>query len=147
MSLPHLFIDTNILIYAHDLDAGIKREIGSQFVEALFRRPYPPAVSVQILNELYVNILRKGSSKSAADICESYTDWEVIPLTIELFRGAVITRSRYKISFWDSLVVEASKKARANRIISEDLSHGQEYCGIEVVNPFKLGADWKQAML
>lgn len=138
MARAQLFIDTNIILYGYDLDAAEKRSVAAEMVEQLFSGPYPPAISVQVLNELYVNLLRRVPARTARKICEDYFDWEIIPLTLDLFRSAQECQERYKISFWDSLIVEAAKKAGANKIISEDLAHNQEYYGIKVVNPFKL---------
>lgn len=140
MTRAHLFIDTNIILYGYDLDAAEKRRVASEIVEQLFKGPYPPAISVQVLNELYVNLQRRISVRTATQICEAYLDWEIIPLTLELFLNGQICQAKYKISFWDALIVEAAKKAGANKIISEDLAHNQEYYGIRVVNPFKLSA-------
>ena len=147
MPARHIFVDTNILIYAHDTDAGKKRLRAMELIEALINGPYPPAVSVQILNELYVNLQRLSSSKVARTICESYLDWEIVPLSLDIFRGAIDLSARYKLSFWDASVLQAALKARAEVVVSEDLSHVQFYETLQVVNPFKLGEDWKTELL
>lgn len=60
----------------------------------------------------------------------------VLPLTFPLFRNAVLLQRRYQISYWDAAILAATKEIGATTLYSEDLSHGQVYDGVRVVNPF-----------
>ena len=138
MSDSHVFVDTNILVYAHDLDAREKRETAKQKVEMLWQAVYPPAISIQVLQELYVNLNKKKIAiETAQELVVGYLCWEVIENSVELFKQSLDIQRRYKLSFWDSMIIAAAIKARAKEIWSEDLSHGQIFDGVEVVNPFK----------
>lgn len=136
MKDSHVFIDTNILLYAHDLEAGQKREKALVIIENLWLAPYPPAISVQVLQEFYVNLLRKKINlEIAQDVVTKYLAWEVIENSVALFNDALSLQKRYKLSYWDSLIVAAAKKAKAKEVWSEDLSHGQKVDGIKIFNP------------
>ena len=60
MASSQIFVDTNILVYAHDRDAAGKHQAAKDRVASLWRLPVAPAISVQVLQELYVNLFRKG---------------------------------------------------------------------------------------
>jgi predicted nucleic acid-binding protein len=138
MSHKHLFIDTNVLVYAHDLDAGSLHVKARGFIEEAWNAPYPPAISTQVLQELYVSLSKKGASiKECESIVSLYYPWEVVAHDLALVSAAIQYRNRYQFSLWDSLIVAAAKKAHASELITEDLQHGQLIDGLEVVNPFK----------
>ena len=138
MKGEHKFIDTNILVYAHDTSAGRKYDEAKDLVRELWNGPYPPAVSTQVLQELYVNLTRKKiAPEVATKLVESYYAWEVIAVDQAALSSAFGIHTGYKISFWDALIVAAAKRAGADSIISEDLNAGQRYEGMLVRNPFK----------
>jgi predicted nucleic acid-binding protein len=136
MSDDHVFIDTNILVYAHDKDAGEKHILAARKILSLYDRPYPPALSTQVLQELYVNLTRKKvSAKDASGVVEMYSEFEVISHDVTLIRHGIEIHERYKISFWDSMIVAAAQVARATVLWSEDLQEGQDFDGVVVRNP------------
>jgi predicted nucleic acid-binding protein len=138
MSDRHVFVDTNVLVYAHDADAGPRHIIAKQKVKTLWSAPLPPSISVQVLQELYVNLVRKGStSKAARELVADYFAWDVVPNSADLLRAAMSGVERWKISLWDSLVIAAAGEAGAGVLWSEDLNEGQDYDGVVVVNPLR----------
>lgn len=131
-----IFIDTNILIYAHDLDAGEKHDKASQLVHDFWDRRAVPSLSVQVLQEMHVNLIRKGVSvDKSADTVRRYLAWRVMHNTKTLLRRAFDVQQRWQLSFWDSAVVAAAQQAGASTLWSEDLNAGQNYGGVVVVNP------------
>jgi predicted nucleic acid-binding protein len=56
----NLFIDTNILVYAHDVEGGVKHTRARALIEEKWHEPDSPCLSVQVLQELFVNLYRKG---------------------------------------------------------------------------------------
>ena len=75
MSDKHVFVDTNILVYAHDADAGGKHASAKERVRELWARERPPSVSIQVLQELYVNLVRKGTgAKAGREIVGDYLE-------------------------------------------------------------------------
>ncbi|MBU4260213.1 MAG: PIN domain-containing protein [Proteobacteria bacterium] len=137
-----IFIDTNILIYAHDLDAGSKNEISADLMLNLWENRMG-IISTQVLQEFYVNVTRKIlnplSKSKARGIIESYLVWHVELNGIKTILFASEIEERHLLSFWDSLIIAAAYNAKADKILTEDLNHGQIIEGILIENPFKNG--------
>jgi predicted nucleic acid-binding protein len=131
------FLDTNILVYAYDLDAPAKRAVAQGLVEQGWTAPGDTAISVQVLQELHVNLARRGVSPAdAARIVRDFSDWPVVANTLELLLAALDEQARWKISLWDALILAAARASGASELITEDLNHGRNYAGVRVVNPF-----------
>jgi predicted nucleic acid-binding protein len=132
------FVDTNILMYAHDGSAGTKHERARAVIEELWRTR-SGVVSTQILQELCVNLRRKAvrpvDRKTVREIVADYLSWDVHVNTGESILDALELEERYRISFWDALVIQAAEAAGASVLYSEDLSNGQTYGTVRVVNP------------
>ena len=134
-----VFVDSNILLYAHDRDAGEKRHIAQNILVrlAIERRG---ALSMQVLQEFYTNatrtLARKLPKHEARDIVEDFAHW-CIETTPEEILLAFAIEDRTHLHFWGALIVAAAKKAGASRILSEDWNHGQIIEGIRIENPFK----------
>jgi predicted nucleic acid-binding protein len=132
------FVDTNVLIYAHDVDAKSKHEAAKSVLRELWdeRRG---VLSTQVLQEFYVNVTRKIqrpiSKESARLVVSSYVIWCVDTTHAEVSTAFRI-EDEYRIGFWDALIVASALKSRANRILSEDLNAGQTIAGIRIENPF-----------
>ena len=96
-----------------------------------------------MLQELSVNLRRKAgkpiSLKAAREIIADYLAWNVVTNTGESILGALDLEDRYRISFWDALVLQAAEASGAETLYSEDLLHNQVYGGVRVVNPFMTG--------
>ncbi len=132
------FVDTNILIYAHDLDAKAKHEIAKEVLRDLWSSR-AGVLSMQVLQEFYVNATRKISSplsrKAARGVVNSYATWCVDTVAEDIFMAFQI-EDEARISFWDALILASARKAGAVRILSEDLNAGQRIVGIGIENPF-----------
>jgi predicted nucleic acid-binding protein len=132
------FVDSNILIYACDLDAGAKHQRSVDILESLWDR-HLGVLSMQVLQEFYVNVTRKIahplSRKSARAIVDAYATWCVATSPSEL-TAAFRIEDDARIGFWDALIVAAALKSGAGRILSEDLNPGQKISGLSIENPF-----------
>ena len=132
------FIDTNVLIYAHDSDAGAKQQIAKTVLRDLWSER-TGVLSVQVLQEFYVNVTRKISpplSKELARlVVSSYAIWCTETTAAEI-ATAFLIEDESRISFWDALIVSSASKNGATRILSEDLNTGQRIAGILIENPF-----------
>lgn len=139
-SAPKYFVDTNILIYAHDRSAGRKHERARRVIEELWASGQG-VLSTQVLQELCVNLRRRLAKPLPADevrrLIEDYLSWEVVVNTPQSILAALEFETRYKISYWDALVLQAAESCGAAIVYSEDLSHDQSYAGVKVVNPFR----------
>ena len=131
------FLDTNILLYAYDLDAPAKRAVALRLVEQGWTAPGDTAISVQVLQGMHVNLGQRGVSQTEATrIVRDFADWPVVDDTLELLQVALDEQARWKISLWDSLILAAARASGASELITEDLNHGQDYGGIRALNPF-----------
>jgi predicted nucleic acid-binding protein len=137
------FVDTNILMYAHDTSAGEKHERAKAVVEELWR-DRTGVVSTQVLQELAVNLRRKAGRpldvKATREIVSDYLTWQVIVNGGESILEAMDLESRYQISFWDAMVIQAAQLSGADVLYSEDLSDGQKYGSVHVINPLRVNA-------
>ncbi len=110
------FVDTNILMYAHDTSAGEKHERAKTLVEELWR-DRTGVVSTQVLQELSVNlrkqVRRPLDAKATRDIVADYLTWQVIVNSGESILEAIDLESRYQISFRDALVIQAAQLSGA----------------------------------
>src|SRR4051794_8017381 len=110
------FVDTNILIYAHDADAGTKHERARALVQELWRTR-SGVVSTQILQELVVNLRRKTrqppGAKATHDIITDYLSWHVVVNDGDSILDALAVEERYQISFWDALMIQAARASGA----------------------------------
>lgn len=137
------FVDTNILIYAHDTSTGAKHERAKALVEELWRER-TGVVSTQVLQELAVNLRRKAGRpldpKATREVVADYLTWHVVVNGGESILEALDLEVRYQVSFWDALVLQAAQASGAEVLYSEDLSDGQTYGSVRVINPLRVGA-------
>ncbi|HWZ84004.1 MAG TPA: PIN domain-containing protein [Terriglobales bacterium] len=132
------FVDTNILIYAHDPSAGVKHDRANQLIAQLWHTG-EAVLSTQVLQELCVNLRRKVARPlPAGDIrrlVQDYLSWEIVINTPQSVIEALDLEVRYKISYWDALVLQAAESSGAAILYSEDLGAGQRYGTVRVANP------------
>jgi predicted nucleic acid-binding protein len=108
-------------------------------VSALWRRNLLPSLSIQVLQEFYVNLIRKKIPASIArETVTNYLEWEVVDNDRTPFLEALRWKERWQLSYWDRLILAAANRAKAKEVWSEDLNRGQRYDGIKVINPLDL---------
>jgi predicted nucleic acid-binding protein len=138
-----VFVDSNILIYAHDLDAGVKRERAVAKLRELWDSG-TGRLSIQVLQEFYVNATLKLNTpvarSTAREVIKTYGVWIHRATTIETVTRATEISDLVRISFWDALIVASAEEVDADELLSEDLNDGQAIAGIRVVNPLKVSA-------
>jgi predicted nucleic acid-binding protein len=136
------FVDTNVLIYAHDVDAKAKHAKAKAVLAELWE-DRSGVLSMQVLQEFYVNATRKirtPLSKVAARlVIDSYTSWCMQTTAAEI-SAAFRIEDDARIGFWDALIIASAARAGTVRILSEDLNPRQIIAGIHVENPFALSA-------
>ena len=132
------FVDTNVLIYAHDVDAKGKHQAAKSVLRELWSERNG-VLSTQVLQEFYVNVTRKIprpiSRDSARLVVSNYAVWCIDTTPAEISTAFQI-EDVSKIGFWDALIVASALKSGAARILSEDLNAGQMIAGIRIENPF-----------
>ena len=132
------FLDTNILLYAYDRDAPAKRKVAVRLVEQGWASPGDVAISVQVLQEMHVNLERRGVARpEATRIVRDLSQWQVVDNTLGLVLSAFDEQARWQLSLWDALILAAARASGAAELVSEDFAPGQDYGGIRAVNPFR----------
>lgn len=132
-----VFVDTNILIYAYDRNAGEKASVAEQCLRALWES-HNGMLSLQVLVEFLANSVRKlpGGLAWAREVVRTYESWLSAPNTIQtVYRASEIMASA-QLSLWDSHILAAAEGAGATILLTEDLNHGQLIAGIRIENPF-----------
>lgn len=133
-----VFIDTNILLYAQSKD---RAEEQKRIIARKVLSRSNIALSAQVLGEFYVNATAKLrpalSHKEAALIMDRLGYLPIQPITHLVVREALRIKAEYALSYWDSLIISAAKELGCKQIATEDMSDGQLYSGVRVVNPFR----------
>jgi predicted nucleic acid-binding protein len=133
------FVDTNVLLYAHDRQAGQRHEEAVRITDELWQRG-TGALSTQVLQEFYVNATRKLkqpiSRSDARDIVADYATWRVQPVSARDVLDASLMEEQHTLSFWDALIVVAAMRTGAAVLLSEDLQDGRKFGAVTVRNPF-----------
>jgi len=133
------FVDTNILVYAHDLGSGVKHQRARALVEELWAS-LSGVLSTQVLQELCVSLRRKVQPAIPSDevrqLVQDYLSWEVVVNTGASILEALEMEARYRISFWDALILQSATQSGAAVVYSEDFADRQYYGSVKIINPF-----------
>lgn len=133
------FVDTNVLLYAYDASATDRHSAASELVGRLGRSRLG-ALSVQVLQEFYVNAVAKIATRltpeDARRRLRTPSRWPVhSPLPADVVAASVISEE-HRISFWDAMIVRSAAELGCDTLWTEDLNGGQVIAGVEVRNPF-----------
>ena len=133
------FFDTNVLVYLFD-NSEPEKKARAQEVFEREAETGRAALSTQVLQEFYVNVTRKLRTPLPIEVAEERVrDFSGRPLVLvgaPLILAAIARSRRLGFSFWDALILEAALSAGADRLLTEDLQHGQVIEGLTVENPF-----------
>ncbi|HUP86854.1 MAG TPA: PIN domain-containing protein [Acidimicrobiales bacterium] len=133
------FVDTNVLVYAHDASDPARQPIAAQLLDDLWRAR-EGVLSTQVLTEFYAVVTRKFDPpmprREARALVDTYAAWPVVQVDSPLIVAASALEEQHSLSFWDALIIEAARRAGASRLVSEDLQHGRRIAGLVIANPF-----------
>ena len=131
------FVDTNVLVYAHDKDAGQKHTLAADLIMGLWGSGNG-VISTQVLQEFYVIVTRKVrypmQSSEARRLIRNYLEWDVVINGGPIILHAVEIEEYHQLSFWDALIVAAAYSKNAGILFTEDLNDGQQIEGITIQN-------------
>jgi predicted nucleic acid-binding protein len=124
------FVDTSVLVYAHDSSAGEKYEQAKSLVRQLWIEK-AGVLSTQVLQEFYITVRKKVLRPRNVDTAKRwllhYVNWRIIENDGSAIFEAIDIERRYQLSFWDALILQAADRAGTTLLYSEDLNHGQRY--------------------
>ena len=130
-----VFVDSNVLIYAHDRTAGGRHDRARELLDGLWDT-MAGCVSVQVLQEFFVHVRPVIGVTEARKRVTDYATWRVhAPVATDVIEAIDIHRD-YTISFWDAMIVRSASMLGCEVLITEDLNDGQSYRGVRAANPF-----------
>ena len=136
---PRIFIDTNVLVHAHDLDGEVKRAIAEHVLRQLWDDE-TGVLSLQVLQEFYAALTSSVASpvprRAARDLVNAYSVWPVETLNAADLVTASDFEERYRLRLRDALIVVAARKSNATLLLSEHVRPFRPIAGLEVRNPF-----------
>lgn len=133
------FIDSNVLVYAHDPTTPSKHERARALVERLWLES-TGRLSIQVMQEFFWIVTRKIpvplTRETALAVLADLSVWPVYsPVAADVLSAGKLVGT-IQVSFWDAMLLVAAKASGAKRLWSEDLNHGQIVEGVEILNPF-----------
>lgn len=135
-----VFVDTNVLVYSYDLSAGKKHERARGLVEDLWRTRRG-CISVQVLQEFFVNVTRKIPAplptSIARELIQDLAHWRTHAPDERSVLAAIDLHERAGLSFWDAMILRSAVSLGCETLYTEDLNAGQSYEGVVVENPFE----------
>ncbi|MEN6391585.1 MAG: PIN domain-containing protein [Syntrophomonas sp.] len=134
------FVDTNILVYAYDSSAGLKRQKSIDLLKHLWAER-TGFLSIQVLQEFYVTVTRKIDKsitpENAARIIQNFEAWPIHCPDIRDIAEAIRIQQKLSISFWDAMIIWSAVCTDCEVLWTEDLNTGQRYGQLEIKSPFK----------
>jgi predicted nucleic acid-binding protein len=132
-----VFIDTNVIVYADDLDAGAKRERAREILQQVLIDGNG-VVSTQVLQEFFIAATRKlgVAPEIARRKVELLARLDVVTIEPSLILDAIDLHRLHPISFWDALIVQSAVASGCRRLLTEDLQSGRHIAGVQIENPF-----------
>lgn len=133
------FVDTNVLVYAHDPQAGDRHVTAKRILTELWGSR-DGCLSTQVLQEFYAVATRKlrpaMSRREARGLVAAYGEWCDVATDPQLIVAASRLEEEHTVAFWDALIVEAALRAGATVLISEDMQDRRQFGPLSVANPF-----------
>jgi predicted nucleic acid-binding protein len=147
MSGKCVSLDTNILVYSVDLDAGEKHDKAIELFAQL--SPSNCVLSLQSLCEFFSAVTRK-KLMPVEDAMDQVEDWQqffpVISAKTTTLTRALAAVKRHQLSFWDAILWATIREAGVATLLSEDFQHEQHLDGVQIINPFRLN-DFRKLLL
>ena len=134
------FLDTNIFVYTFDATAPAKAARAKELVYRALKTKIG-VVSYQVVQEFFNVAMRRFESPLTAAEADQYLAATFRPLLAvhsspALFSEALRLGSKFRLAWYDSLIVAAAIEAQCDTLYSEDLQHGQRLETVTVTNPF-----------
>jgi predicted nucleic acid-binding protein len=136
---PQHFLDTNILVYAAagKLSEPEKYKICNQIVAGSSF-----AISSQVLGEFYATMRKRQHERLPINEAQAWvrllSNYSKLDIDQALVQSAMFIAERFQVQFWDAALIAASERLKISTLYTEDMSHGQKYGSVTVINPFKV---------
>lgn len=138
--MPSVFVDTNVIIYARDLNAPQKMAAAQAWLRAL-APSRSMTISRQVINEAYFNLAYRPRLKLAPGVARDFVralePFVRAPSNGQTLTDAWTIEDRYGLRFWDALLIASANAAGCGYFLSEDLNDGRVYGAVQAINPFR----------
>ena len=139
MNGRRLTLDTNILFYAMDREAGDRHDLAMKIVDrAIF---FDSILTLQSLSEFYAAVTRKDKMpprEAEAQLRDWMDLFPIVAAKSKTLLRAIKAVNQHTLSFWDAMLWAAARDAGVTMILSEDFQHGRVLDGIQFCNPFQI---------
>lgn len=134
------FLDTNVFVYSFDRSAPAKARRALQLIRGAVETR-KGIVSYQVVQEFFNVALRRFSKPMTLADAEQYLSTVFRPLMAvhpsqALYGEALRLSDRFRVSWYDSLIIAAAIEGECSVLYSEDLQTGQRFGNLQVTNPF-----------
>jgi predicted nucleic acid-binding protein len=136
--VDRVFVDTSVLVAAHDLDAGERRAIAEHVLRQIWEDK-TGVLSTQVLHEFYTELTEGASPvprRAARDLIQAYGVWRTVVLDAADLQTASDLEERHRLAFRDATIVAAARKAGATLLLADGIAPFRPITGMEVRNPF-----------
>lgn len=138
MTAP-VFVDTNVLVYRQDRSNPVRQSRADDWIAHLVRHR-SARLSFQVLQELYATLTRKVrpafAPEEARGIVRDLAVWQPVTINLPILERGWQIQERYRLSWWDALIVAAAQSCACSALLTEDLQHGQDLGRVRVIDPF-----------
>lgn len=142
--IDRVFVDTNVLVYSFDQREPDKQAQARDWLDHLWSAR-AGRISFQVLQELYVTVTNKLKPgldpEIARKVVRSLWAWQPVAIDERSFAAAWGIQDRFRLSWWDALIVASARAAECSILLTEDLQHGQDLDGLRVVDPFQVSPE------
>jgi len=139
-----IFVDTNVLVYAWDSTEPEKQKRALAWMTYLWQAR-TGRLSYQVLAEFYITVTKKlvpgMEPERARRNVRLFFPWHPVQIDSRAIETAWLVQDRYRLSWWDALIVSSAQGAGCRYLLTEDLRSGEEFLGIKIVNPFLVSPD------
>jgi len=134
------FVDTDVMVYAHDKSAGRTHQLATELVQRLWDSGRG-CLSVQVLQEFYVTVTQKTGKpldpEEAAQVVRDLALWRIFAPSAANVLAEIDPHPKVNVSFWDAMILWSASQLGCGIVLSEDLNPGQTYDDVRVANPFQ----------
>lgn len=136
-----VFVDTNVLVYSRDISEVRKQAKAMQWMTRLWETRQG-RLSFQVLQEFYVTVTEKFkpglTPQDARKDVRLLLAWNPVSPDSRILDAAWLIQDRYRLSWWDALIVSSAQTADCSYLLSEDLQENQEFGSLKIINPFRV---------
>lgn len=130
-------VDTNVLFYTIDRLSAEKRAMATMVMQRM--RELDCVLTTQVLGEFLAAVRRKNKAafSDATVLVEGWSRTSAVANTTpaDLLNAAILA-DRYKLQFWDSLILAVARSADVSVMLTEDMQDGATIDGVRLLNPF-----------